>query len=481
MMKRSGYDVPEVALPAQYKNSTSESAAAAVAPAETGILQAKQGALQEAELAEWWRLFGNQELAGLLDRGLANNPDLRIATVRVAQAKARADQARAGLMPSISAPVGVAAQFPSGAIGDVPVGTADRVTQTTYQASIRGSWRADIWGEQSSLAEAAKFQLWQAVFDRDNVQRNVTASLVFNYIEWLSLNDRLRVARETESVLNKMLANIEARMNAGEATLIELDQQKSNIYAARTQISSLEQQRENALANIAFLTGTVSGELKLSGGGLDALHLPHAIPSLPSSLLLRRPDVRMAEARLLAADANIDVARARILPALDLSAQAGYSSLSLSGLFQPSGLFWNSIASFTASIFDGGKLASEKENAKAIHEEMVEAYARTVYQAVREVETALAATRLSGKRLETKRDTVVAARRTWSNSAEMHAIGSVDNMALLDAKRAYQHHLDEYQQARVDNLRGYIELFHALGGGVDTGEQLPGKGARPAF
>lgn len=468
-IKRNGYDVPQMALPAQYKNSTPANA-----------LPAKQNALQEAGLAEWWRSFGDPELVELIDRGLANNPDVRIATLRMAQAKARADQARAGLFPTISAPFGAAIQAPGGAIGDVPVGAGNGTSQKSYQASMRGNWRADIWGEQSSMADSAKFQLWQAAFDRDNVQRNMTANLASNYIEFLSLNDRLRVARETEVVLNSMLANIEARLDAADATLIDLDQQKSTIYAARTLISNLEQQRENALANIAFLVGAVPGSLALSSGGLDALYLPDVIPALPSSLLLRRPDVRMAEARLLAADANIDVARARILPPLDLSAQVGYSSLSMSGLFHPSKLFWNTLASFTASIFDGGKLASEKENAKAIHEEMVETYARTVYQAVKEVENALVAIRLTGKRLDVQKDAAASARRAWDSSAEMYAIGGIDNMALLDTERTYQRYLDEYQRAKVENFRVYIDLFQALGGGADFGEQLPGKGVRPA-
>lgn len=482
-IKRNGYDVPQMALPAQYKNSTPANVPdTASASKDSKVLSARQNALQESDLAEWWRSFGNQELVALIDRGLANNPDVRIATLRLAQAKARADQARAGLFPTISAPLGAAIQAPGGTIGDVPVGEGgNRTSQKSYQASMRGSWRADVWGEQSSMAESAKFQLWQAAFDRDNVQRNMTANLASNYLELLSLNDRLRVARETETVLSSMLANIEARLDAADATLIDLEQQKSTIYTARTLISNLEQQRENTLANIAFLAGTVPGSLELSSGGLDALHLPAVIPALPSSLLLRRPDVRMAEARLLAADANVDVARARILPSLDLSAQVGYSSLSMSGLFQPSKLFWNTLASFTASIFDGGKLSSEKENAKAIHEEMVENYARTIYQAVKEVESALAAIRLTGKRLDTQRDVVAAARRAWDSSAEMYAIGGIDNMALLDAERTYQRYLDEYQRAKVENFRGYIDLFQALGGGADFGEQLPGKGARPAF
>jgi len=481
-IKRNGYDVPQLALPAQYKNSTPAGVPDTTSSSkDSNVLPAKPNVPQDAGLAEWWRTFGNSELVELVDRGLANNPDVRIATLRMAQANARADQARAGLMPTISAPFGAAIQMPGGTIGSVPVGTEDRTTQKSYQASVRGSWRADIWGEQSSLAESAKFHLWQAAFDRDNVQRNMAANLASSYVEFLSLNDRLRVARETETVLSGMLAAIETRVDAGDATLIDLDQQKAAIFAARATMPNLEQQREDALSTIASLVGTVPGSLKLSSDGLDALYLPAVVPALPSSLLLRRPDVRMAEARLLAADADVDVARARILPPLDLSAQVGYSSLSMARFFQPQALFWNALANLTANIFDGGKLASEKENAQAIHEEMVETYARAIYQAVREVESALVTIRLNGKRLDAQQEVIASARRAWDSSAEVYAVGGLDYLALLDTERTYQRYLDEYQRIKMDHYRGYISLFQALGGGVKFAEQLPGKGVRPTL
>jgi NodT family efflux transporter outer membrane factor (OMF) lipoprotein len=476
-IKRDGYDVPQVALPAQYKNSNSVNAVAATpSPKDPNSLPAKPRAPQDANLVEWWRSFGNPELVELVDRGLANNSDIRIAALRLAQAKARADQAGAGRLPTLSTNIGEA-------MGSVPVGTsaASRTSQKSYQASMRGNWRADIWGEQSSLADSAKFQLWQSAFERDNVQRNMVATIADLYVEFLSLNDRLRVARKTEAALSGMLAAVEARVDVDDATLIDLDQQKMATLAARSAIHILEKQREDALTDIAFLVGTVPGALKLPDDGLDTLYLPADVPMLPSSLLLRRPDVRMAEARLLAADANVDVARARLLPPLDLSAQVGYSGLSMAQLFQPSTLFWNVIANVTASIFDGGKLASEKENAQAIHEEMVEAYARTIYQAVKEVENSLVAIRLNGQRLDSQQKITDSARRIWDSSADVYTIGGIDRLALLDAERSYQRSLDEYQQIKMGYYREYINLFQALGGGVSFGEQLPGKGLRPTL
>jgi NodT family efflux transporter outer membrane factor (OMF) lipoprotein len=476
-VNRDGYDVPKLSLPAQYKHSLSSNSEASSVSDSTTIKN--QNSFQEENLTEWWRIFGSSELVGLIDRGLANNADIRIATLKMAQAKGRANQARADTMPTISAPVGTAIQAPGGAIGSVPVGSNGLTLQHSYQASLRGVWRADIWGEQRSLAESANFQLWQAAFDRDNVQRNVVANIAISYIEFLALNDRLRVARRNEVVLSGLLNAVEARLDVEDATVLELDQQKVTVFGEQSIVHGLEQQRENALANIAFLVGTVPELLKLSDNGLDALALPVDVPAMPSSLLFHRPDVRAIEARLLAADADVDVARARLLPPLDLSTQIGYSSLAAAQLFQPASLFWNTIANVTANIFDGGKQANTKENAKALRQEMVETYARTIFQAVKEVDGALVAIRMTGKRLNAQQNVANSSHRAWDSSAEAYKIGSIDYMTLLESQRTHYRHQDEYRQLKMSLYDAYINLFQALGGGVDSVDRIPGKGQRP--
>jgi len=467
--KRDGSVTPKLVMPVEYKHAES----AVKNSNEAAVEKAVQG---EYDLTEWWRTFGSAELVALVDRGLANNADLRIATIRIAEAKSRADQIRAGTMPNISAPMGVTTQATGSAVGSVPVGSSGSVATGTnggtvrqsYQSTLRATWRADIWGEQNSMVESAKFQLWLAAFERDNTQRNVVANIVASYLDFLALNDRLRVARNTELVLGGMLTAVETRLDAADATTIEMDQHKMAVYAARSMISTLEQQREEALTNMAFLVGTFPGALKLSEAGLEDIHLPVTVPALPSSLLLSRPDVRMAESRLLAADADVDVARARILPPLDLSAQVGYSSLAMASLFQPSTLFWNVLANVTANIFDGGKLQSAKEGAQALHEEMVENYARTIFQAVKEVESALLAIRQTGQRLDTQKNMTVSAQRLWDNGAESYAIGSIDYMAMLDTKRTFYRYQDEYIQIKASHYREYVSLFYALGGGSNV-------------
>lgn len=478
-IKRPSYDVPDVVLPSKYRNEIA-TVQPTDAPRSDAAASEKTAISKEESLdvADWWRLFGNTELDQLVDRALANNPDIRIATLRIAQAKARADQAEAGRGPSLTAQALTAKQAPGGTVGSVPVGGDVHRSQRSYQASVRGEWRMDVWGELSALSESAEFQLWRAAFERDNVQRMLVASLASSYIEYIALNDRLNLARETENALGEMLAMIEKRVAAGDATLGELEQQRAAIFSLRATMPTLEQQRDEAINSIAFLVGAVPGSLSLSNLGLDSLATPSLDTGLPSALLLRRPDVRVMEARLLSADADIDVARARLFPTLDLSAQAGYSSTFLSKLITPQTLFWNMLASASASIFDGGRRAKEEAFSQAVHEELLETYIRTIHQALREVETGLVAVRLAEKRLDAQGEATRSARRAWEISLKVYAIGGIDYLGLLDAERTYHRYLDELQRMRMERYRGYINVFQALGAGGQTDMDLPGKAPR---
>ena len=478
--KRDGYHVPAPDLPEQYAKAPSATDkgnpenAPAYTPASSFPL--------DAALVEWWRLLGSQELNGLMDRALANNPDLRIAVLRIAQSKARLDQAGADKAPAITMPAQVKNEYPESGIGRGNASGKNK-SRTTHQISVRGDWRPDIWGETYSLYESAEMQLLRAIYQRDDMQRTVVANMVAGYMEYLSLNDRLRVARETEKSLGEMLASVNARLEAGDATVTEMEQQKAAVYSVKATIPVLEQQREVALNRLASLAGSAPVALKLSDSGLDSAKFPPVLPGVPSALLLRRPDVRAAEARLLAADADIDVARARVLPPLDLTAQAGYGSMYMSGLFTPQSLFWSAIANLSATIFDSGKRAREVEFSEAVHEELVETYVRVVYDAVREVDDSLSAIDLMGKRLEAQGVAADASLLAWNFSQEAFMAGAVDYLVVLDTQRTYQRNLDDWYNVRMERYRGLVNLFSALGGGVAPGgdtrdrDAMPGEGA----
>lgn len=410
---------------------------------------------------DWWRQYGSEELNALVDRALANNPELRSATLQIVQAKARLEQARAGKLPSISAPIRVVQGASS---------TTD--TQQSTQASLQGSYRFDIWGEQQSLVESAHMQLLRAVFERENVQRSVIANVVSSYISYLIAGDSLRVAHDNVKSAQDILQTVEQRFAAGDATDNEVEQQRAALFTQQATIPGLESQRDDNKTALARLLGTVSANVLLSEKGIDELQLPVLETSLPSRLLLRRPDIRMVEARMQSASANIEVARARLLPPLDFTTQLGYSGLSLVQILQPQNLFWNTATTLAVTIFDGGRREGENTIAQAAHEEMVIAYGQTVYQAIREVESALSNLRATSLRLEAQKQTLRASLHLFRNASDAYTIGSVDLTALLEVRRNYQRNLDDTLRTKADVLRTYSTLAQALGSGT-TLEETP--------
>jgi multidrug efflux system outer membrane protein len=425
---------------------------------------------ERAIRADWWTQYGSEELNRLVDRALAHNADLRVATLQVAQAKIRADQARAGRLPSITAPIRAVVQG-QGATTDA---------QQNSQASLAGTFRLDVWGEQRALVDSADMQLARAVHERENVQRNTIGSLVTTYIAYLSVSDSILIARENEAVAADMLRTVEKRMALGDATSNELEQQQAVAFSQQVVLPGLENQLEDLRSAISRLVGGLPGNLVLSERGLDALQLPEVKTGLPSDLLLDRPDIRMMEARMRAANANIDVARARLLPPIDLSAQMGYSGSTLASLLQPQNLLASTVAALALTIFDGGVKKGEQAYAQSYYEEMVETYGKTVLQAVREVESALANLNATSRRLEAQKSVTRSSLNIFKIGNDAFAVGAIEQTALLESRKNYQRSADETQRVKAELLRGYATLSYTLGLGSVLVDMTEPTGTPPA-
>ena len=450
-------DASTFPLPPAYRNAIASAEAASTA-----------GAVR----SDWWARYGSEELNHLVDRSLAYNADLRVATLQVAQAKIRADQARAGRLPSLTAPVRAVVQSQGGSSTD---------SQQNSQATLAGAFRLDVWGEQRALVDSADMQLERAVHERENVQRNTIGNLVNAYIAYLSVSDSMLIARENEAVATEILHTVEKRMALGDATADDLEQQRAVLFSQQVVLPGLENQQEDLRNTISRLVGALPGNLVLSERGLDALQLPIVQAGLPSALLLGRPDIRMMEARMRAANANIEVARARLLPPIDLTSQVGYSGTTLATLFQPQNFLVNTAAALALSIFDGGVKKGEEAFAKSYYEEMVETYGKTVLQAVREVESALANLKTAGRRLEAQRAVTRSALNIFKIGSEAFAVGAIDQTALLESRKNYQRSADETQRVKAELLRNYANLSYALGLGAVLNEVVEefGHGKRP--
>lgn len=432
------YETPLIPVPKEYR-----------ADAMPSPLQGKQA----VDNAPWWAQYGSAELVRLIELGLRNNAELRIARLQVAQAKIRATQAQAGSLPVLNAPLRMSTQGSGG--------TADSLQSS--QLGLMGTYRLDIWGEQSATEEAAQLLVLRAMYARDNVQRTMVGALVSAYIGYLAAGDSLALARESERVAQSILQTVEKRLVLEDATLEELEQQRAAVAIQQAAIAAIENQQEDAKTILAKWTGMLVSDLNLTGEGLGNLRAPQVDAGLPSALLLQRPDIRMVEARMKAANANIELARARLLPPVDLSAQAGFSGLTLSQLLRPESFFWSAAASLAVTIFDGGRRQAEKDFAMSAHEEMVETYRQTIYQAIREVESASATLKFTQARLNAQNRSTRSALASFQIATDAYELGAADLPALLQTRKNYQRTADESQRTKAELLLAYASLSLALG------------------
>lgn len=462
-IKRDDYVAPDVPLPETFLRDP----AADVVEAETAVAQAEH---LEALLPRWWEGFGSAELNALVDRALTGNADLRMAVARVTQAEAALIQESAAQYPALDGTVSSAAEAPADGVGTVRKG--DRPTsERTFQAGLEATWSPDVWGEHAASADSAAASLRAAIFGRDRIRSQIVNDVVATYLRYLSLSDRIDTARDVTRTMVATLESLRARLRDQDTTALRVAQQQSLAYASIAVIPDLELQRDQAHDRLAFLLGTVPADLTLEGGSLADLKLPVAPQGLPPELVLNRPDVREAEARLIAADADIDVARARVLPPLSLRAGFGYGSNYISRLFSPESVVWNLLASLTANVFDAGQRSAAVDERQARHQELIEGYVQAVYGAVRDVEDALSAQMHLARRVTAQDTSVEASESAYRLSRQSHEFGTVDYLTVLDAERTYLRTLDDAHQINLARYSAIATFFTALGGGATA---LPG-------
>lgn len=404
--------------------------------------------------ADWWRSLGDPVLDGLVERALANNPDIGIAIGRVREARAQERLARAQLVPSLD--LGIAA---SDARSPTPLGTVgeSRVVQPVFQAA----YELDLFGRVSNQVEAARASAQASEAARDAVRLSVAAATASGYVTLRGLDARLGIVRQTLAARSEALRIARDRAEIGYTSQLELRQAEAE-YRAATQIVPQAQlaiaRQENALS---VLLGENPREIA-RGATLDALRRPAVPASLPADLLRARPDVAQAERTLAASDASLAAARAQFLPQVRLSATGG--AIVSSALGDPVSI-WSLGGSVLAPIFQGGRLRAGVEGATGRRDQAAFTYQRTVLTAFREVEDNLAGSvRLSQQRveIELQRDALAEALRHARNR---YQAGYSSYIEQLDAQRNLLATELTLVQIEVVQLNALIALNQAVGGG----------------
>ncbi|RLP55439.1 MAG: efflux transporter outer membrane subunit [Ketobacter sp.] len=402
--------------------------------------------------ADWWRGFGSQPLDQLVRRALQQNLEIAAAQARLRQAQSQITIASASLWPSLSLS-GLAEHSGSSQNSD---------RDHAYSAAGAASYELDLWGSNRATRNAAIAQRDAVQFDQATVRTTTVASVVNRYLEWLALEERIRVANNNLTNAQQVLDVVEARYRYGADTALSLAQQRAQVASQTAAIPSLQQQARQARAALAVLSGRPAQGFTLESTRLDHLRLPEATQDLPAAVLARRPDVQQAEAILQAAGANIVVARAALYPSLRLNGSLQWQNAHSGDLFSSDPL-WSLAGSVTQSLFQGGSLRAQVETSRSVYEELAADYVRTVLSALADADLALANVRSLQRQLEAQIEQENQARIANELAQTRYRAGGVDLLTVLETQRSLFSAQDSRLQLQLARFQGMVTLYRELG------------------
>jgi multidrug efflux system outer membrane protein len=414
----------------------------------------------------WFKVFQDEKLQGLIREAFIANYDVRSAMVRVDEARANLGITRSDQFPTIGATGG-------GTFGGLFGGSSNSNTgQTdTVSRSFGGfllnlfTFEIDIWGRKRKATEAARADLAATEEERRTVLTTIVADVATSYYNLRELDYELEIAKQTLKSRQESLNIINLRQARGVSNMLEVRQAEELVYEATETIPAVERGIEQQENFICVLVGRNPGPIERGQSLTEQPAAPEVPPGLPSELLLRRPDIRSAEQQLFAADARVDVARKAFFPTISLSGALGFESGKLSNLFSYTGGVWGFLPQVSQPIFDAGRLKSNLKLTKAEEDYLVVNYEKTIQTAFRDVANSLIAYR-KVREVRGQRELLVKTLQDRSRLAYLRYREGVSNLLeALDADRELFAAEQNLAQARRDELLTVVQLYKALGGG----------------
>ncbi|WP_137719314.1 efflux transporter outer membrane subunit [Methylobacillus flagellatus] len=424
----------------------------------TAPQQASDGAVLSPT---WWTLYQDPQLNQLVEQALARNTDIRIALARVEEADAAMREVGAALFPAVNLTGGGTRSRVTEA-GAFPVFSSN--PRENYVISAGTSFELDFWGKLRRGKEAAKAQALSTRYARDTLRISLASMVASNYLQLRSLDTQIKLSQDSLRSREDSLGLTQRRQDGGVASALDVHQAQVAVSNLRAQIAEQSRLRSTIQNQLAVLTGVL--DLQLADADLDSLPVPPVPPAgLPSSLLEARPDVRQAEQNLVAANANIGVAKAALYPSVSLTASFGGESIELGDVLKSAARVWSTGLSFSLPIFNAGRLDARVDQAAARQKQMLVTYEQALNNAFREVNDALVTTRQTGEREAALKVSADAAGKALQIAEQRYKAGYSAYLEVLDAQRVHNDATLAYTQARQTRLVATVELFKALGGG----------------
>lgn len=412
---------------------------------------------------EWWKLYADATLDELVSAARRENTEVRLAAARVREAEALARETNAAFFPDVLA--GGSATRSRVSTRSIPAPQAGvPLERSQFQLSASTSFEIDFWGRYARANEAARALLVSSRFNEELVGLTLAGSTAQAYFALRSLDAQIAVLDVTIRVRRDSLAIARARLEAGLASELDVHQAQGALSEALVQRREAERSRALVERGLAVLTGRL--DLRMGRGDLFALPVPPTPPAgLPSALLERRPDIRASEETLVAANAQIGVARAALFPAISLTASLGAQSAELGKLLTSGAGIWSVGAGLAAPIFDSGRREARVEQAEARREQALAVYQRSVETAFREVADALVNVEESAATEEELKLRLEAARKALELSGIRYESGYSPYLEVLDAQRTANEAELAFVRNRQARLAFSVDLMKALGGG----------------
>jgi multidrug efflux system outer membrane protein len=434
-------------------------------------------AAETSSLADlpWWEVFGDPALRALIEEALAGNYDLRIAAERVQQARAQSMIARAAFFPAIGYTASAQRSKGFEAFLGISNDHIDSSGSNLFVGALQATWEIDVWGAIRRSNEAAVAELLATEEGRRAVLLSLVSAVAQAYFELIELDTRLAISRQATAAYQGIYDLFKDRLDYGVVSQLQTSRAEGSLAAAAATIPEVESQIAAKENQISTLLGRNPGPIP-RGTPLFAQTVVPSVPAgLPSALLERRPDLLKAEQQLVAANAQIGVAKADFLPKLSLTGMLGKASPELSAITAGSSTIWSIAAGLTGPIFQGGRILGNYRAVVSVWKQARLQYEQAAITAFQEVATNLTALdKLAGAVTEQARS-VAALEKSVQLATDRYLYGLASYYEVLEA----QEHLFPAQSTqagmRLNRLLAYVQLYKALGGGwtVKDPEQPP--------
>ena len=439
------YKRPAVSVPGTYRGLTPEEAAKT----------------QSASIGDqkWWDIFQDEQLRSLIRTALQQNYDVRIAASRVLAARAQLGIVRSDQFPNVAA---------GAAIGDARTARSaflPAFERSTGQVDVSAVWELDFWGKYRRATEAARASLLASEWARQEVLATLVANMSHAYFQLRALDRELEISKRTLTSRQESLRLTRILADRGSTSMLDVRQAEQLVFTAAAEIPALEQEIEQQENLISILLGKNPADVARGQKLTEQAQPPEVPPGLTSSLLERRPDIREAEQQLVAANAQIGVARAAYFPQISLSGSGGFQSAALTSLFSGPAGSWNFGASLTQPIFTAGRIRSNVRFAQAQQQTALLFYQQTIQGAFRGVSDALIAYRKS-REFRAQEELLFQSAQDSARLSHMRYTGGVTGYleVLTNETNAFSAELG-LVQAQLNELLALVQLYEALGGG----------------